>query len=83
FLFDTRSTFAGGSGEKFDWSILRRYAGGTPFLLSGGIGPADAERITRFRHPQFIGIDINSCFETAPAVKDISKLKDFFNIIRN
>ena len=75
FLFDTKCTTVGGSGEQFDWSVLSRYAGTTPFLLSGGIDPDDAERILAFHHPKCVGIDLNSRFETAPAVKDVNALK--------
>ena len=77
FLFDTKCATVGGSGEQFDWSVLSRYDGNTPFLLSGGIGPDDAERVLAFHHPKCIGIDLNSKFETAPAVKDVEALKGF------
>ena len=79
FLFDTKGPSVGGNGEKFDWSILDAYNGDTPFLLSGGIGPDDAERIKTFRHPKCIGIDLNSRFEIEPGIKDIVKLKTFLN----
>lgn len=82
FLFDTRCESYGGSGEKFDWSVLDAYDGDIPFLLSGGIGPEDAQRIKTFHHPQFVGIDLNSQFETAPAVKDVEKLRAFIQEIR-
>lgn len=77
FLFDTRCKTVGGSGEHFDWSILEAYDGRVPFLLSGGIGPDDAERIKAFRHPQFAGIDLNSRFETEPGMKDVEQLRIF------
>lgn len=77
FLFDTKCPSVGGSGEQFDWSVLDAYDGDVPFLLSGGIGPDDAERVRNFHHPKCIGIDLNSRFETEPGVKDISKLKQF------
>lgn len=87
FLFDTRATvpagsptgsaLPGGSGQQFDWSVLADYVGETPFLLSGGIGPDDAERVRAFHHPKCIGIDLNSKFEDAPALKNIQKLKTF------
>ena len=79
FLFDTKGPSVGGNGEKFDWSILKAYNGDTPFLLSGGIGPDDAERIKSFRHHKCIGIDLNSRFEIEPGIKDIVKLKTFLN----
>ena len=79
FLFDTKGPSVGGNGEKFDWSILNAYNGDMPFLLSGGIGPEDAERIKSFNHPKCIGIDLNSRFEIEPGIKDIVKLKTFLN----
>ena len=81
-LFDTKGPSVGGNGEKFDWSVLSNYEGETPFLLSGGIGPDDAERISSFHHPKCAGIDLNSKFEYAPALKDIDKLKEFIKKIR-
>lgn len=79
FLFDTKAQLPGGSGEQFDWSVLSHYEGTTPFLLSGGIGPDDAERIKSFHHPRCIGIDLNSRFEIAPGLKDVNQLKDFIS----
>ena len=78
-LFDTKCKTVGGSGEHFDWSVLDSYDGDIPFLLSGGIGPDDAERVKAFHHPQFAGIDLNSRFETSPGVKDVNLLKEFLN----
>ncbi len=77
FLFDTKGKSVGGNGTKFDWSVLDDYHGTTPFILSGGIGPDDAARIRSFHHPQLAGIDLNSKFEDAPALKNIQKLKTF------
>lgn len=79
FLFDTRTPLVGGSGRQFDWSILDAYDGSTHFLLSGGIGPDDASRLAAFHHPRCIGFDLNSRFETAPALKDVEALKLFFH----
>ena len=77
FLFDTKAKMVGGNGTQFDWSVLSAYQGNTPFLLSGGIGPDDAEKVRNFHHPQLAGIDLNSRFELSPAFKDIEKLKQF------
>ena len=82
FLFDTKCKTIGGSGQQFDWDILQSYKGETPFLLSGGIGPEDAERIKHWHHPQCIGIDINSRFETAPGIKDVAAIAKFAGILR-
>ena len=77
FLFDAKGKSVGGNGEKFNWDVLEAYDGETPFLLSGGIGPDDAERVLAFHHPKCIGIDLNSRFELSPGLKDIAKLKEF------
>ena len=77
FLFDAKGKSVGGNGEKFNWDVLDAYQGNTPFLLSGGIGPDDAERVNAFYHPKCIGIDLNSRFELAPGLKDVAKLKEF------
>lgn len=82
FLFDTKGKMAGGNGQKFDWSVLTAYQGKTPFLLSGGIGPEDAESVRSFHHPRCIGIDLNSRFESEPGFKDINQLKTFINKLR-
>ena len=82
FLFDTKGKMVGGNGQKFDWSVLTTYQGKTPFLLSGGIGPEDAESVRSFHHPRCIGIDLNSRFESEPGFKDINQLKTFINKLR-
>ena len=82
FLFDTKGPSVGGNGAKFDWTVLADYVGKTPFLLSGGIGPDDAEQVRAFHHEKCIGIDLNSRFEIAPGLKDINKLKEFIKAIQ-
>ena len=79
FLFDTKTPSYGGSGKKFDWKILSAYNGETPFILSGGIGPEDAESIVKLQNPKLYGIDLNSRFEVSPGVKDVVKLKGFLS----
>ena len=83
FLFDTKCSGWGGSGRSFDWSLLDSYDGGNPFILAGGIGPGAEERLVEIDHPKFRGIDLNSQFETEPALKEINKLSVFINNIRN
>ena len=80
FLFETKCDSYGGSGQQFDWDILQHYHGRTPFLITGGIGAEGAEKVKAFRHPRFVGIDLNSRFETAPALKDVEKVKAFVKL---
>ncbi len=81
-LFDTKCNERGGSGIQFEWEVLKTYYGKRPYLLSGGIGPGDAERIRSLNLPKMAGIDLNSRFETAPGVKDIKLVETFIKQIR-
>lgn len=83
YLFDTKTVNHGGSGEKFDWSILDHYTADIPFYLSGGISSKDIEPIKAIKHPQFVGIDLNSRFEIEPGLKNINLLKEFIKEIRS
>lgn len=83
FLFDTPSTLHGGTGQKFDWALLENYKGTTPFLLSGGISPDDAEALKSINHQQFAGIDINSKFEVEPGIKNILLLEAFLDALKD
>jgi phosphoribosylanthranilate isomerase len=82
FLFDAKGKSVGGNGEKFNWDVLDAYHGSTPFLLSGGIGPDDADNVKACCHPKCIGIDLNSRFELSPGLKDVNKLKLFLGKIQ-
>lgn len=77
FLLDTKTPLHGGSGQQFDWNVLDAYASETPFLLSGGIGPDDVQRLFAFQHEKCIGIDLNSRFELEHGIKNLSVLTDF------
>lgn len=81
-LFDTKCDGQGGSGRKFDWAMLYGYDGSLPFLVSGGIGPDDTAAIKAIKHPLFAGVDVNSAFETAPAMKDTELLGTFISELR-
>lgn len=82
YLFDTKTPQYGGSGNQFDWNLLHRYNGNTPFLLSGGVNPYSVKAIREFHHPKLAGIDINSRFETAPGIKDVERIEKFVQELR-
>jgi phosphoribosylanthranilate isomerase len=82
-LFDTKSAGYGGSGKRFEWSLMHKYNGNIPFLLSGGLAPDCLQDIFLFNHPKFAGVDLNSGFEISPALKDVEKLRDYSIKIRN
>ncbi len=82
FLFDTRTKARGGSGRKFRWQHLDAYPLDIPYILSGGIGPDDIDRIVAAMRPGMVGIDINSRFESAPGIKDVALLARFIVSLR-
>ncbi|MCM2396563.1 phosphoribosylanthranilate isomerase [Rhizobium sp. S95] len=80
FLFDAKppvgSDLPGGNGVTFDWSLLRTLDASVDYMLSGGLNKdniADALRETGAR-----GIDVSSGVESAPGVKDLHKMDEFF-----
>ncbi len=84
FLFDTDSQLYGGSGDKFDWQILKALKSSTAYFLAGGLSAADAGKIKVFaaENPGLKAVDINSRFEISPGYKDTSLLSGFFGELR-
>ena len=79
YLFDTsglKESF-GGTGQQFDWNILKKAKIEKPFFLSGGIGPDDAQKVKAFKHPDFFSVDVNSKFELSPGLKDMAAILKF------
>ena len=74
YLFDTasKSGASGGTGQKFNWDVLKKSKIEKPFFLSGGLALEDIAAIKKFKHPDFFGIDVNSRFEKEPGVKDMA-----------
>lgn len=67
FLFDTfHESVAGGTGKRFDWSLLPRRRE-RPFFLAGGLAPENIEEAIERVRPD--GIDISSGVESAPGRK--------------
>ncbi len=82
FLFDTMAAAYGGTGKKFDWSVLDRVSLSEPYFLSGGIGLTDVEQVKLFTERNDVfALDVNSRFETAPGVKDMNKITEFSRLI--
>jgi len=83
-LFDARAprdaTRPGGLGKPFDWHLLEDLHLSVPFMLSGGLDPAnvaDAIAVTRAG-----AVDVSSGVEGAPGVKDPEKIRAFIRAAR-
>ncbi len=81
FLFDTPTLSFGGSGRSYDWTLLKRYKGPVPFLLSGGLSLSLLPELQKFSHPNLAGYDLNSGFEIAPGIKDAAAVQQFIRQI--
>ena len=80
-LFDTYDERrGGGTGRRFDWSLLALYDRGKPFFLSGGINPDNVVAAISLVRPD--AIDLSSGVESAPGVKDHEKVVRLFERVR-
>jgi phosphoribosylanthranilate isomerase len=84
FLLDTfDETLFGGTGRTGDWPKFKRHAqghAGKTWILSGGLNPTNVAAAIAGTGARFI--DVNSGVESAPGVKDPSKLDAFFTAVR-
>lgn len=83
FLFDTKTSQYGGSGQAFNWNILQNYTLDKPFYLSGGIGLSNIKQALKIKHPALIGFDCNSQLEDEAGLKNYNHTKQLINTIRN
>jgi phosphoribosylanthranilate isomerase len=65
----------GGTGETFDWALLRGRRSKVPLVLSGGLTPDNVADAIRAAHPW--GVDSASGTEASPGVKDPAKVQAF------
>jgi phosphoribosylanthranilate isomerase len=80
-LFDTFDAARdGGTGRRFDWSLLAMYPRTKPFFLAGGIAPENVAAAISLVRPH--AIDVSSGVESAPGVKDREKLRILFERVR-
>lgn len=82
FLFDTKSKAYGGTGQTFNWDKLRENPYAKPYLLSGGISVENIREAATFNDERLYGLDLNSKFESAPALKNIDLLTQALSIIK-
>jgi len=85
FLFDAKpprgSELPGGNGVSFDWKLLRKLDPSIDYMLSGGLNAGNIGEALRLSNPP--GIDISSGVESAPGVKDVGLIEDFFGAVRS
>lgn len=71
----------GGTGESFDWSLVRKVRRALPYLVvAGGLGPANVAAAVAELRPD--AVDVSSGVESTPGVKDPGKLHAFITAAR-
>jgi phosphoribosylanthranilate isomerase len=75
-LFDApAAALPGGTGTRFDWSLLKEHRHTMDWGMAGGLTPANvAEAIAATGAPL---VDVSSGVESAPGVKDVDKIAAF------
>lgn len=77
-LFDTASAGRGGTGNTFDWSLLKKHKG-VPYFLAGGLDASNISEAIHLLRPYCV--DVSSGVET-DGVKDIEKIDTLVRMIR-
>jgi len=68
FLFDTYDpNLRGGTGNTFDWPLVKQWKTETPFILSGGLNPDNILEGIAAAMPD--AVDVNSGVEISPGKK--------------
>lgn len=75
FLLDTyHALVPGGTGVRFDWSLVPHELG-RPVILAGGLTPDNVREALEQVKPY--GVDVSTGVEKAPGVKDAAKMAAF------
>ena len=78
-LFDAKppkgSDLPGGNAVSFDWSTLQGFKCPVPWMLAGGLTPANVAEAIKATGAR--AVDVSSGVETSPGVKDPEKIKAF------
>lgn len=74
------AAYPGGHGRPFDWTLLADLDPGFPFMLSGGLDPANVAEAIRVARPA--SVDVSSGVESARGVKDPARIAEFIAAAR-
>jgi phosphoribosylanthranilate isomerase len=70
----------GGTGHTIDWALLQAFRSGCPWLLAGGLTPENISDALERLIPN--GIDLSSGVEISPGNKDLQKVEQLFEALR-
>jgi len=74
------AAYSGGHGIAFDWTLLAGRSFAKPWFLAGGLKPENIAEALRISHAPMA--DVSSGVESAPGVKDASRIAAFIEAAR-
>jgi phosphoribosylanthranilate isomerase len=81
-LFDAPAqALPGGTGVRFDWSLLTEHKHKLPWGLAGGLTADNVKEALRQTRAQLV--DTSSGVESAPGIKDVDKIAAFCQAVRD
>lgn len=81
-LFDAPAqALPGGTGTRFDWSLLREFDHRLPWGIAGGLTPDNVAEALLETGAKLV--DTSSGVESAPGVKDVDKIAAFCKAVRD
>ena len=69
----------GGTGQVFDWALMRAFAGATPWMLAGGLNADNIGDAISQSHARYV--DVSSGVESQKGVKDHAMIRDFISVV--
>lgn len=69
----------GGTGQSFDWTLLREYAG-KPWILAGGLTPQNVAEAVRVSGAA--AVDVSGGVESAAGIKSAEKMAAFLRAVQ-
>ena len=82
-MFDAKPAYGalpGGNATAFDWRLLAGRSFSRPWMLSGGLTPANVQEAIAASGAAIV--DVSSGIESAPGLKDPSKIAQFLAVAR-
>jgi len=80
YLFDKyKEGEFGGTGETFNWELLKDKKFEKPVILSGGLNPGNVKEAIDTINPY--AVDVSSGIEKSPGIKDPRKIREFYESI--
>jgi len=71
----------GGTGQRFDWTLLRKFKAKTLVIVSGGLNGQNVKELLGQYTPY--GVDVSSGVERSPGVKNAKEVWKFVRHVRS